>query len=222
MEQVVPADIERFVRTLGPEPDAVLAEMDAHAAAQGFPHVGPTVGSTLRLLARLLKAERIFEFGSGFGYSAYWMAPALPADGDLILTDLDAEELAQAEAYLTEGGYDHLATYEQGDALEVVERYDGPFDLVLLDHQKHRYVEAFEAVRSKIPPGGVLVADNAITAEILTFEQLSAFVEGRRDRIDDEATAGIAAYLECVTGDDAFETVVLPVGEGIAVSYRVE
>ncbi|MDQ2049828.1 O-methyltransferase [Natronolimnohabitans sp. A-GB9] len=221
MVDVLTDDIARFVRTVGPDPDETLREMDDYADREGFPHVGPEVGAFLRFLARVTDAERIFEFGSGYGYSAYWMAEALPEDGEIVLTEVDADELELAREYMANGGYDDRARYERGDALETIEAYEGPFDVVLIDHQKHRYLEAFEAVRSKLPVGSVVVADNAITAGPIQFEKLSELVAGGDPGGVNDDTQGIAAYLECVGDDPDFETIVLPLGEGIAVSYRV-
>ncbi|UTF52501.1 O-methyltransferase [Natronosalvus rutilus] len=221
MVDVLADEIARFVRATGPEPDETLVEMDEYAAAEGFPHVGPEVGGFLRLIARLADAERIFEFGSGYGYSAYWFAEALPDDGEIVLTEVDADELELAKSYLERGGYDGLASYELGDALETIEDYDGPFDVALIDHQKHRYAEAFEAIRPKLSIGGVIVADNAMRAGIIQFEKLLEVVEGGDPDDVNEHTQGIATYLETVRDDPDFETVVLPLGEGIAVSYRV-
>ncbi|TYT63431.1 O-methyltransferase [Natrialba swarupiae] len=229
-------EIVRFVRAVGPKQDDTIREMDEFAHAEGFPHVGPEVGAFLRFVARLSDAERIFEFGSGYGYSAYWFADALPDDGEIVLTEVHEDELELARTYMAEGGYDDRARYELGDAMATVDRYDGPFDVVLIDHQKHRYVDAFEAVRPKVPVGGVIVADNAITAAPIQFETLLELVAGdssdeqreRRNAKRDEPpepnehTRGIADYLERVSADRAFETIVLPLGEGIAVSYRVE
>jgi len=218
-DEIVPAATAEFVRTLGPDPDDVIAEMDARADASEFPTVGPAVGGWLQLLARMVDAERVFEFGSGFGYSAYWFARALPADGEVVLTEVDADELDEARAYMTRGGFDDLARYELGDAIETVAEYDGPFDVVLIDNEKHRYREAFEAVRGKVAPGGVVVADNAMTAGPMDFEALRALVAG--ESVDtDEHTQGVAEYLERVRSDPAFETALLPLGEGVAVSHR--
>jgi len=127
--------------------------MDARADREGSLTVGPAVGGWLRLLARSIDAERVFEFGSGYGYSAYWTAPALPEDGEIVLTEIDADELDDARENLERGGFADRARFEHGDAIETVERYDGPFDLVLIDNEKHRYAEAFEAVREKVPVG---------------------------------------------------------------------
>ncbi|ADJ15405.1 O-methyltransferase [Halalkalicoccus jeotgali] len=212
-------DVLRFVRAAGPQPDDVLEEMDAYAEDEGFPHVGPEVGGFLRLTARLAGARSVFEFGSGYGYSAYWFAKALPEDGEVVLTEVDEGELEMAREYLARGGYDDLASYEHGDAMDTIERYDGPFDVVLIDHQKHRYSDALEAVREKLAPGAVVIADNAMSADgAVVFDDLLAHLEGRSAETN-EGTRGIADYLDTVRSDPAFETMVLPLGEGIAVSH---
>lgn len=239
MPSVLSTDVARFLSAVRPAMDEILREMEAYAERERFPHVGPEVGGFLRMLARLTEARRIFEFGSGFGYSAYWFAEALPEDGEIVLTEIDADELDRAKAYFARGGYDGLARYEHGDALETVTEYNGPFDVVLLDHQKDRYPEAFDAVVPKVAPGGVVVADNAMQADVIDFPSLRAALEasqesaqsagGTADTADrpspfdilDEQTSGVATYLERVRSHQAFETVVLPLGEGLAVSYRL-
>ena len=248
----VPDDIEAFAAAIGPEPDAVLEAMECRAEATDFPTVGPAVGGWLRALAGLVDAERVFEFGSGFGYSAYWFLGGMAEDGEIVLTEVDAEELDAAREYLERGGYADRARFEAGDAVEIVEGYEGPFDVALLDNEKHRYVEAFEAVRPKLPVGGLVVADNAIEGpyEFGTLRRLVAAGgdgdgnrgsngdgEGDGDgdgggdrggdggRLDDphaDAARGIAAYLEHVRSAAGFETTLLPVGEGLAVTRRIE
>lgn len=221
----VPDDVETYAEALGPRPDAVLEEMADRADETGFPTVGPAVGGWLQQLAGLVDAQRVFEFGSGFGYSAYWFARALPADGEIVLTEVDADELAAAREYLERGGFEDLARFELGDAVETVDRYDGPFDVVLLDNEKERYVEAFEAVRAKVPVGGVVLADN-LTAGPFEFGEVYDLVVGETA---DSATgggegspvSGVVEYVDHVASDSDFETTLLPLGEGLAVSRRV-
>jgi caffeoyl-CoA O-methyltransferase len=215
----VPDDVETFAAAVGPDPDDVLREMDERAEETGFPTVGPAVGGWLQQLAGLVDAERVFEFGSGFGYSAYWFARGLPEDGEIVLTEIDADELDDAREYLERGGYADLARFELGDAIDIVAEYDGPFDVVLIDNEKDRYVEAFEAVREKVPVGGVVVADN-MTAGPFDFEEIHRVViEG--SETDNEMARGVADYLNHVRSLDGFQTTLLPLGEGLAVTRRL-
>lgn len=229
--QVLPEEVARFVRAAGPEGDAVHEEMLDHAAEQDFPIVGPEVGGFLQVLARLTDARRIFEFGSGFGYSAYWFARGMAPDGRIVLTEHDPGELARAREFLDRAGVADRAAFEGGDAIEVVEDYEGPFDVVLIDLAKPQYPEAFAAVRGKVPRGGVVVADNVLAGPV-DFADLLAHVEGDRpagedrnggpDLALDADTRGIASFLDAVSDDPAFERAVLPLGEGVAVNVRVE
>lgn len=217
---VLADDVRRFVRATGPSHDEIQAEMVAHAREQGFPIIGPESGGVLRLLARLTDARRIFEFGSGFGYSAYWFLQGMSEEGRIVLTEFDADELAMAREFFERAGLADRATFEEGDAVAIVDDYDGPFDVALVDHQKHRYAAAFERVREKVRVGGVVVADNVMRGPI-DFDELLAYVEGDGSLPGSEDTRGIAEYLDAVRADDAYETIVLPVGSGLAVSTRV-
>jgi predicted O-methyltransferase YrrM len=215
----VPDELERYAAAIGPETDPLIDEMDDKADREGFPTVGPAVGGWLAMLARLTDARRVFEFGSGFGYSAYWFGRELPADGEIVLTEIDADELEEARDFLARGDVADRAQFEHGDAIEIVDAYDGPFDVVLIDNEKERYVEAFEAVREKVAPGGVVVADNVIAGGTIDHADLLAHFEG--EPVDLNAMSdGIATHLETVRADEAFETTLLPLGEGVAVSHR--
>jgi caffeoyl-CoA O-methyltransferase len=215
MSLVLGDDVESLLAAANPEPSPLLAEMTEHGEDRNFPTVGPDAGRFLRLLATLADADRVFEFGSGFGYSAAWFLPALGPEGELVLTDYDEQNLAEAREFLDR--LDPVADvhYEAGDAVETFERYDGPFDVVFLDHDKERYAEAFDQVVEDLAPGGVVVADNIMQGPVNTGDVTDALRGG--DPVDD-ATAGIAAYVERVRDDPDFETAVVPLGEGLAVS----
>jgi len=217
MSRILGDDVESLLAAANPEPSPLLAEMTEHGDDRGFPTVGPDAGRFLRLLATLAGAERVFEFGSGFGYSAAWFLPALPADGELVLTDYDENNLDGARGFIDRLDPDATVHYEAGDALDSFERYDGPFDLVLLDHDKQRYAEAFDQVVPDLAPGGVVVADNIMEGPV-TPESVTDALRGG-DPVDD-STAGIAAYVERVRDHPDFETAHVPLGEGLAVSTR--
>jgi caffeoyl-CoA O-methyltransferase len=219
LEETLPPAVEAYATAIGPDTDPLLAEMGDQADREEFPYVGPAVGGWLAMLARFADARRVFEFGSGFGYSAYWFARELPADGEVVLTEVDADELDQAREYFERADVDATAQFEHGDAIDTIEEYDGPFDVVLIDNEKHRYAEAFEAVREKVAPGGIVAADNAVAGGTIDVADLRAYFQGESADLND-MTAGIAEYVETVRAAEDFETALLPLGEGVAVSQR--
>ena len=218
MSLVLDDTVEAFLAAANPDQSPLLAEMTEYGRERGFPTVGPDVGQFLRVVARLAGAERIFEFGSGFGYSAAWFLDALPADGEIVLTDYDENNLADAREFLPRANHDATIRYEAGDAMETFQRYDGPFDVVLIDHDKSMYVDAFEDARDDVPVGGVVVADNMIAGPVEP-EAVTAALRGEEPA--DGNTDSIASYIECVRDDPEFETSFVPLGEGISVSVKV-
>lgn len=221
LNTVLSDHVADFVRAMAPAVDDVGEELADHNVEAGFPIVGPEVGGTLRLLARLAGAERAFEFGSGMGYSAYWIAPVVPAAGELVLTDFEEENMETAREFFERGGYADRARFEVGDALETYRDYEGPFEFVLIDNLEHEYLETFELVRGDVPSGGVICADNVMAGPAVQEDLALATLEGdpNWDAMD-EYTTGVVEYLCHVRDDADFETALLPVGEGLAVSIR--
>ncbi|AUX08553.1 O-methyltransferase family 3 [Halalkaliarchaeum desulfuricum] len=210
--------LETFLEATAPDPTPLQREMAETATELSFPIVGPVAGGVLAQLTRLTAADRVFEFGSGFGYSATWFVRG--GATDVVCTEFDQDEVELGREFLADAGFKDRITFEYGDALETIERHDGPFDVVLIDHQKHRYAEAYDAVRPKLSDTAVVVADNVVRGP-LDFEALSAhFSDGTPlpSNEEDEGTWGIGTYLKRVKRDTDAETVVLPVGSGIAVS----
>ncbi|KPN31149.1 putative O-methyltransferase [Halolamina pelagica] len=212
--------VERYVRATGASHSEIQAEMADYADENGFPIIGPDAGAVLRMLARLTDAGRVFEFGSGYGYSASWFL-AGGAD-EVVLTEIDDDELEMAREFLDRAGVAERARFEHGDALELVEAYGGPFDVVLIDHDKPRYAQGFDKAREKVPEGGVIVADN-MTRGPIDLDALTAYFADEEPLPDDasDGTEGIADYVEHVHADPAFESFVLPVGSGLCLSTRV-
>lgn len=217
---VLSASGHRFLSATAPEHTTVQAAMADLAKEWEFPIIGPEAGAVLRLLARLTDAARVFEFGSGFGYSATWFLRG--GAEAVVCTEFDKEEAERGREFARTYGYNDAVTFEIGDAMATIEQYNGPFDVVLIDHQKQRYLDAYHEVLPKVRPGGVIVADN-ITQGPIDFEQLVAHVDEGvpLPAVEtDAATNGIGRYVDAVRADDAVETAVLPVGSGIAVSTK--
>src|SRR3990170_3332243 len=85
---IINPKIEEYLRNLNPIQDNVLKEMEELGNERGFPIIGPLVGSLLYQLAIIIGAKRVFDMGSGFGYSAYWFAKALGKEGLVIFLEI--------------------------------------------------------------------------------------------------------------------------------------
>jgi caffeoyl-CoA O-methyltransferase len=113
MTTIVNPDIEAYLRGLYDDGDPVRRDMEALAAERRFPIVGPLVGRDLLLLARAIGARKIFELGSGFGYSAFFFAQAVGPLGSVHCTDLSEENERLAQEFLTRAGVWSRITYHR-------------------------------------------------------------------------------------------------------------
>ena len=209
MDIVDPA-IERYLHELSNPRDPILREMEVLAAERRFPIVGPMVGRLLHMLTRLIRARRVIELGSGFGYSAYWFARALPPGGTVILTDRDGRQAAEAASFLERGGYTDRVRIEVGDALEILDRVGGEFDIVFNDIDKAEYPRVLDKAAAALRPGGLLISDNMLWFGAVLDEAPS-----------DPATRGVQELTRLLYNSPEFETVLIPLRDGVTVStYR--
>lgn len=209
-------DVSDAISAASGELSPLLEEMTTYGREEGFPIVGPETGGFLRMIAAATDARRVFEFGSGFGYSAAWYASVLPEDGEIVLTDFDDENLERAESFLERTEFTGEVHYEVGDAMKSFDRHDGPWDIVLVDHQKSEYANALSLARPELAENAVVVADNILRGPASPSD-VRAALQGDVNESDDGAT-GILEYLRTVRDDEAFETSIVPLGNGLAVS----
>jgi predicted O-methyltransferase YrrM len=211
---IVHPDIERYMRDLFDEEHPVAAEMEARAEEHGFPIVGRLVGMTMEVLARSVGARRVFEMGSGYGYSAYWFGRAVGDGGEVHMTEGDPDNQRLAVEYLERAGLGDRARSHVGDALELIEEVDGDFDVVFCDIDKGGYPAAWEKARERIRVGGLYLCDNVLWSGRVTQEEPEDDVRpGWTDRVREHNLA--------VAADERYRSTIVPTRDGVMVALRV-
>ncbi|MBI3620870.1 MAG: O-methyltransferase [Nitrospirae bacterium] len=205
---IVNSDIERYLADLFPSTDPVLKEMERLAEREEFPIVGPLVGRLLALMARLVNARRVFEFGSGFGYSAFWFLQGMGEQGTVVMTDDEEANAARARDYFKQAGLSDRAAINVGDAFDIIDQQPGPFDIILVDCEKARYPLAFEKALPKLRSGGLLIADN-----VLWFGKVLK-------RSEEPSTIGVQQFTRLITTDTRLTTTILPLRDGVSISCK--
>ncbi|MEZ5289283.1 MAG: O-methyltransferase [Vicinamibacterales bacterium] len=208
----VSAYLGRLSRLPHPQLDIVARE----GRADGLPIVAPHTGALLHALVRMTRARRVLEIGTAIGYSTIWMGTALPTDGLLISLERDPERAARAREHLRAAGLDTAASVMVGDASRFLHKIAGPFDVIFQDGDKPGYLTMLDRLHALLAPGGVLVTDNVLWSGAV----VPGFpLEADRPRADTEA---IAAYNTRLSEDPRFETVWLPIGDGVSISTRID
>lgn len=205
--------IERYMYTLTEQFDhPILDEMEAFAREKSFPIVGRLVGISLEILAKMIGARRVFEFGSGYGYSAYWFGKAAGPDGQVICTDSNPLNLEKAKQYLTVAGLWERMTFHTGYAQDVFAKTDGEFDICFNDADKGGYPDIWLMARTRIRPGGLYIADN-----VLWRGRVAA--DGSAD-IKPGWTEAIREHNQLICKDPEFDAFINPTRDGVIVARR--
>ena len=161
-------EVDRYLSgLLAPSDPALAAALEASAAA-GLPaiQVSPVQGRLLELLARACDARAILEIGTLGGYSAIWLARALPPGGRLITLEADPKHADVARANLTRAGLAERVEIRLGPALETLPRLAaegrGPFDLVFIDADKPSNADYFDWALRLTRRGSLILVDNVV------------------------------------------------------------
>jgi caffeoyl-CoA O-methyltransferase len=204
--------VEDYVRSLLTRHDEnVLLEMEAEGKERNFPIIGRMVGVAVELLARAIGARRVFELGSGYGYSGYWFSRAVGPDGEVHLTDGDPENERKASDALQRAGVWDVMHYHVGDALTSFAQVEGDFDIVYDDIDKDGYPDAWRAARDRVRIGGLYICDNT-----LWYGRVPPDGEP-----PDGVTEAIREHNAMVAADERYVTTILPIRDGVLVATRV-
>lgn len=204
-------EIHDYLTRLVPARDAVASEMEAIAAERKFPIIGPVVGQLLFTLARTYRAKRVFEMGSGFGYSTWWFSRAVGPEGEVVHTDGSLENSARAQSLLERAGLSQRVRYEVGDARQLLARESGPFDVIFCDIDKEQYPEVPELAVPRLRSGGLLIFDNMLWS--------GRVLDAPGDAT--EATLGVQHVTRLLFAHPHLSTTIIPLRDGVSVSVKL-
>ncbi len=201
--------LEKYIFDLMAKQNEVLEEMYKYGADRDFPIIGPLCGQFLRLIALVSNAKIIFEMGSGFGYSAAWFSMGMPDYGKIICTDSDAENRDRAISYFKRLGINHKIEFHVGKAQDILQRYDGPFDIIFNDVDKEQYPDTLDIAIPRLRKGGLFITDNALWDGKVT------------EKDGDIYTVGVKEFNKLAFGRKDILTMIIPLRDGLSMSVKI-
>jgi caffeoyl-CoA O-methyltransferase len=203
-------DVEEYLYQLLPDRDAVVTEIEAYAAENRVPIIGPAVARMLALFVEVSGAKRIFEMGSAIGYSTIWLARAAGPKGKVIYTDGDPEKARRAQDYFRRAGVAKRIEVRVGNAQDLLQKTPGKFDLIFNDVDKHQYPDSLRVALPKLRRGGLLITDNTLWSG----------KAARPAAPDDIHTRGIQEFNRLVYASKDLYPVLIPLRDGVTVCRK--
>jgi caffeoyl-CoA O-methyltransferase len=208
----LPVDLHQYVVDHGRPPDPLLLELAeetvAKLGAMARMQISPEQGAFLEWLTRLLGATNVVEVGTFTGYSSVCLARGLAAGGRLVCCDVSEEWTSIARAYWERAGLTDRIELRLAPAAETLAALpqDPPIDLAFVDADKEGYPGYLELLAERLRPGGVIAVDNTLWGGAVADPEVT-----------DATTQGLRDLNEGLVDDARFDTVLLPLGDGLTL-----
>lgn len=190
----------------------VLNRLRDFAREYDVPIVEEETLSFLTMLLKIQKPGRILEIGTAIGFSAIAFSYACP-NAEILSIERDEAMYYRALENIKVAGLSNRITVRLGEAREVLTELSGPFDFIFMDAAKAQYQRFFAACKELLPVGGILCSDDVHYLGMLHDQE-------KYHRRMVTIVKRMRAYLDEITGTPGFHTVILPIGDGLAVTRK--
>lgn len=207
-----------YIRTLYAREDAVLTRINQKLEAEGVAwQVGPEEGKLLHMLVKMSGAKQVVEVGTLGGYSAIWMARALPEGGHITSIEKNPEHAAWAREFIQEAGLAGSVTVLEGDAGEILTTLsaDAPFDMLFIDADKAGYPHYLDWAELNIRSGGMIVADNTLMFGAAPMEEYVPI-----PKVSKIQWQAMRSFNTRLADASLFTALMIPTDEGMSVAIR--
>lgn len=172
---------------------------------------GSLQGRLLSLFSNIIKPKTILEIGTYTGYSTICLAEGLPKNGKIHTIDNNEELVTIQNKYFKKSGFEKKIFFYLGNAVEIIPKLKGPFELVFIDADKINYEKYFDFVIPKMSKGGLIISDNVMWSGKVLDEFDSM----------DESTVALKKYNKKLKNDPRIKTTILPFRDGLSLSWVI-
>ena len=207
--------ITQYIHSLDRGHGAFCDQIAKTARAGRVPVIRKETAVFLQTMVASKQPKHILEVGTAVGYSALLMAQVMPEGTDIITIEKYEPRIPVARENFEKAGMSDRITLLEGDAGAILKELDGPFDFIFMDAAKGQYIHWLPDIIRLLSPGGVLFSDNVLQdGDIIE----SRFAVERRNRT---SHARMREYLYTLTHMPEFQTSVIPIGDGVALSVKI-
>ncbi|WP_310604127.1 O-methyltransferase [Anaerosporobacter sp.] len=215
---IVDERIAAYIFSLEQEMPEKLSEIEKQALVDYVPIIKKPTQSLLRFMLRSLRPENILEVGAAVGFSSLLMSEYMGEDCHITTIEKMPERIEKAKENITYVGREDKITLIEGDAADVLEQLAAEgrqFDFMFMDAAKGQYINFLPNIMKMLPAGGILISDNVLQDGDVVQ---SRYGVTRRNRT---IHSRMREYLYELTHMKEFDTIVLPIGDGVTLSTRI-
>lgn len=204
--------INEYIRNTIQKTDGILKDMEEYAKQNHVPIVQPEVARFLTVLGNIKRPKHILEVGTAIGYSAIVMSSFLQDGGSIDTIERQDNVIEKALENIEKAGVVDRVNLIRGDAKDILKKLDKKYDMVFIDAAKGQYLEFLQSILKNLNKNAVIVSDNILYKGMIANDSL---VVRRKKTI----VKRLREYLDVICNDKRLDTCIIPIGDGVAVSY---
>ncbi len=189
-----------------------LKDIRVYGEENYVPIIQPEVKQLLKVLISIKKPMKILEVGTAIGYSAMVMASVMPEGGKVYTIERNEQMIELAKKNIEEKGFSDRIELLEGDAEDILKNFGEKVDIVFIDGAKAQYEKFLDYIIENLNEEGIIISDNVLYKGMVASDQL---VNKRKKTI----VKRMRSYLEYISDREDFETSIIPIGDGVSVSY---
>lgn len=203
-----------YIRSLDKKESEIIREIEKKALEDRVPIIRRETASLLKVLLAMTKPKKILEVGTAVGFSALLMSEYTPEDTKITTIEKFQKRIDEAKVNFAKADVKNKITLLEGDAGEILKTLAPEYDFIFMDAAKGQYIYFLPDVMRLLADGGTLVSDNVLQdGDVIQ----SRYAVTRRNRT---IHSRMREYLWELKHRDNLETVILPIGDGVAVSTK--
>jgi len=201
-----------YILSLDQDEIDAIHKIEHQAVAAHIPIIRKETKSLLKVLLRMTKPKKLLEVGTAVGFSSVFMSEYIGEKSTITTIEKSPERIAEARENFKRLEKESQITLLEGDALEVLKGLKPDYDFIFMDAAKGQYICLLPEVLRLLAPGGTIVSDNVLQGGDIVE---SRFAITRRNRT---IHSRMREYLWQLKHTETLETVILPIGDGVAIS----
>ncbi|BEP28971.1 O-methyltransferase [Helicovermis profundi] len=214
--EIVNPVIEEYVRSLIPKRNDYYENLHVFAKENGVPIVQPEVATFLEVIIKSSNIKKVLEIGTAIGYSTSLIADAIDdSHGKVVSIEVNEETYKLAKNNIENQDFNCPIELKFGDARDVLSKIDDKFDMIFIDAAKGHYKHFFDLCYDKLKNKGIVISDNVLYKGMIASDK---YVIRRKKTI----VKRMRNYLEYITSQKNLKTTIMPFGDGVAVTYKME
>ena len=214
MKSVVDKQVEEYIRSLLKTDDDLLKIMEQFAIKNNVPIIEPDVAKLVSVITKIKQPKKILEIGTAIGFSTINMKNAAP-DAKITTIEIDEDTYNIALSNIEKAGYSNDIKCILGDGEDVINILYEKFDMIFIDAAKGQYLNYFKKGVDLLEPNGIILSDNVLFRGMVADEK---YIQKRHRKIT--IVKRLREYLTYITSQEGLTTSIVPIDDGLAITYK--